>query len=98
MDPATIDYQRLAVAAIQAAGAGANASLKAVSGTPTATYGHGPGGTFSPAGLARPVINAMMLPYLGLQAMLPFRPSNEVSPLYGIVTGQTAGSGSEPST
>lgn len=68
---------------------------KAVSSTPTALYGHGPGGLFSSMALEQPVFSAMALPRTGLQARLPVRPSNTMNPLYGIYTGVTATSGSE---
>lgn len=66
------------------------------SSTPTTTYGHGPGGLFSYPGMSRPVFSAMILPRLGLQSILPVRPSNEANPLYPIFTGVTASTGSEP--
>jgi len=66
------------------------------SNIPTAHYGHGYGGIFSYPGLSKPVFNALILPKLGLQSALPVRWSNETTPLYGIFTGVTAGSGSEP--
>lgn len=75
---------------------------KAVSSTPTATYGHGqqvPGGTsglFSYPGLERPIVNAMIMPTFGLIDMLPSRTSIYDRTLYGIMTGVTASSGSEP--
>lgn len=68
---------------------------KAVSSTPTALYGHGPGGLFSSMALERPVFSAMVLPRTGVQARLPVRPSNTMNPLYGIYTGVTATTGSE---
>lgn len=65
--------------------------------TPTTTYGHGNGGLFSYPGISRPVFSAMVLPRLGLQTALPVRPSaNDQNPLYAILTGVTASSGSEP--
>lgn len=66
------------------------------SSTPSASYGHGYGGIFSYPGLSRPVFNALILPQIGLQSRLPVRWSNETTPLYGIFTGVTATSGSEP--
>jgi hypothetical protein len=68
---------------------------KAVSSTPTALYGHGPGGLFSSMALERPVFAAMALPRRGLQTRLPVRASQTMNPLYGIYTGVTATSGSE---
>ena len=66
------------------------------SSTPSAQYGHGYGGIFSYPGLSKPVFNALMLPKVGLQDRLPVRYSNESTPLYGIFTGVTATTGSEP--
>lgn len=90
----TIDYAALAAALMQQMG-GAQRT-KAVSSTPTSYYGHGPGGLFSFPGLSRPVFSAMVLPRLGLQSILPVRPSMDANPLYGIFTGVTATTGSEP--
>jgi hypothetical protein len=69
---------------------------KAVSTTPTTTYAHGPGGLLSAPGLSKDIINAMLLPHMGVQSRLPSYPSNEANPLYAILTGVTATSGSEP--
>lgn len=87
----TINYELLAQALI-----GQQTRTKAVSSTPTTTYAHGPGGLFSTPGLSRPVISAMLLPHMGLQSRLPVRPATDVNPLYGIFTGVTATTGSEP--
>ena len=95
MDP-TIDYGMLAQALLAQMAGGASVRSKAVSSTPTGTYGHGPGGLFSFPGLSRPVFSAMVLPRLGLQSRLPVRPSMDANPLYGIFTGVTATTGSEP--
>jgi hypothetical protein len=89
--PEAINYELLAQALI-----GQQTRTKAVSSTPTTTYGHGNGGLFSTPGMSRPVISAMLLPQMGLQSRLPVRPANEVNPLYGIFTGVTATTGSEP--
>ena len=67
-----------------------------VSATPGATMGHGPGGLFSSPGLSRPVFSAMILPHLGIQNMIPVRPSRDFNPLHGIMTGVTASSGANP--
>lgn len=91
MDP-QIDYQKLVTAMIAQMATG----QKAVSSTPTTTYGHGPAGLFSYPGLSRPVFSAMMLPRMGLQNVLPTRSSRDANPLYGIFTGVTATTGSEP--
>lgn len=72
-------------------------SEKAVASTPTyGSYAHGPGGLFSYPGLSRPVFSAMILPTQGLLNRLPVYPNNDLNPLYGLVTGVTAESGSEP--
>lgn len=72
-------------------------AYKAVSSTPNGIYGHGPGGTFSMPGLDRYVMNAMILPHLGLRARLPMFISNDMNPIFGILTGVTASTGSQPS-
>lgn len=67
---------------------------KAVSATPrSGGYAHGANGLFSAPGMSRDVINAMILPQLGLIKLLPFRPSTEDYAFYSILTGQTAESG-----
>jgi hypothetical protein len=96
-----LDYKQLAGAMINEFAAlggqtGAGVRRKAVSSTPTSVYGHGPNGLFSYPGLSRPLFSAMVLPHLGLQSMLPVRWSNDMNPLYGIFTGVTATTGSEP--
>jgi hypothetical protein len=65
-------------------------------GTPTAVMGHGRGGLFSHFALEKPIFSAMQLPIAGLQSLLPTRPTNTVDPLYGIMTGVTDTTGSEP--
>ena len=68
--------------------------------TPTTIYGHdgpyGQAGAFSFPGLERDVVNAMIMPRLGLLDLLTSRTANTTDPLYGIITGVTASSGSEP--
>lgn len=88
-----IDYQALASALIAQSG---GVATKAAGSSPTNAWGHGPGGLFSHPGLSQQVFNAMILPHLGLQARLPVRTSNETNPLFGIMTGVTATSGSNP--
>ena len=87
-----IDYRVLAAELL----AGIGTRTKAVSSTPTSIYGHGPGGLFSTPGLSRPLFSAMVLPRTGLQARLPSRPTTEVNPIFGIITGVTASSGDNP--
>ena len=102
MDMPAIDYQKLAGALLsQQVGSGRQ---KAVSSTPTTVYGHGVtgpqpsgvAGLFTYPGLEREITNAMVMPRLGLLDLLPSRTSIYDEPLYGIMTGVTASSGSEP--
>lgn len=72
------------------------AAYRAVSSTPTARLGHGPGGLFSYPGLEPNLVNAMVVPQTGLLNLLPSRTSNDLNPLHGIVTGVTDITGSEP--
>jgi hypothetical protein len=84
----TIDYQQLAHELVR---------MKAVSSTPRANgYASGPGGLFSAAGLSKPVFTAMTIPHMGLQSILPVRPSMEMNPLHAIITGVSAVTGSDP--
>lgn len=86
------------LARIGALAAGAGTAFKDVpASTPTAVYGHGPGGLFSMPGMEKPVFSAMILPHLGVQAMLPVRASLYDNPLYAIFTGVTETTGTEPS-
>lgn len=64
--------------------------------TPQGSYGHGPAGLFSAPGLSQPLFSTLILPQSGLQSILPAYPSRDAYPLYGIVTGVTATTGSEP--
>lgn len=86
---AEIDYKQLAEALVT--------SFKAPTGTVGNVQAHGAGGLLSPFGLNANIANAMMLPGTGLINQLPLELSNEQSPLYGILTGVTASSGSEAS-
>lgn len=52
-------------------------------------YAHGPG-LFTPV-MDPNVINAVQLPSAGLYSMLPELPTDFETPVYGIITGQTAG-------
>jgi hypothetical protein len=71
-------------------------TTKTVSSTPSYQPAHGPGGTFSAPGADPNVFNAMLMPLTGVEDMLPEYATNEVLPIYDIVTGQTAATGSEP--
>lgn len=106
MEP-TIDYQKLAMAMLaqQSMQQYGGMARKAVSSTPTGTYGHGmigniPGGSaglFSFPGLEPDIVNAMVMPKLGLLDLLPSRTTIYDEPLLGLMTGVTASTGSEPS-
>lgn len=85
--PQEIDYQKLVKELL---------AEKAAGTTPTASYGHGPGGAFSVFGLSRPVFSSLILPYMGLGGMLPAVASMDSNPIWGIMTGVTAPSGSNP--
>lgn len=93
----TIDAGALAQALIALT---QQATTKAVSSTPrnavSGGYAHGNGGLMSAPGLSREIFNAMLMPYVGLASRLPSFATNEQFPLYGILTGVTAGSGSNP--
>jgi hypothetical protein len=93
-----LDYPRLAEAVVKELMSGQKFAQgqKSVSGVPNYQPGHGPGGTFSPYGLDGQIFNAEQLPIAGLEAELPVMMTNYTTPLYGIVTGQTATSGNEP--
>lgn len=90
------DLNRLGQIVLKQIGAGDMSRTKAVSSTPTTTYGHGPGGLFSNPALERPIFSAMVLPRTGLQNLLLVRGSRFANPLYGLFTGVTATTGSEP--
>lgn len=74
----------------------AQVSLKAAPGSPSVYNAHGPGGLFSHPALEQPLYSAIITPWTGLQYMLPVRGTIKTDPLYGIITGVTATSGSEP--
>jgi len=72
------------------------AAAKDISGTPNAPNLFGPRGLFSVYGLDNVVINASLVPR-GIDALLPVTSSNELTPLYGFITGFDADVGaSEP--
>ena len=87
--PQEIDYGMLVEALL--------AKTKAAGTTPTAAYGHGPGGAFSSFGLSKPVFSSLILPYMGLGGMLPAVSSQDTNPLWGIMTGVNAATGTNPS-
>ena len=69
--------------------------FKAAGTPPNAAYMHGPTGMLSPLGLGPTLFSAMVTPK-GLSATLPVFLSNETNPVYAILTGMTASTGTEP--
>lgn len=61
----------------------------------TATPLHGDGGIWAVNGLERDVITAHVRPY-GIASQIPLLPSVDEDPRFGILTGYTADSGSQP--
>ena len=90
-----INYQELARAMVHELGSG-TVQRGLPSATPNAVMGHGRGGLFSHPALEKPIFSAMVLPIRGLQSILPVKAANTVNPLYGIFTGVTDSTGSEP--
>lgn len=66
------------------------------SSTPNANYAHGPGGLFSNPAVEQPLYSAIITPWLGLQYILPIRGTNRTDPLFEVLTGVTASTGSNP--
>lgn len=91
-----IDYRQLAHAMMAEAGTNGT-RFKAVPSTPTGIPAHGPGGLFSQLGLDSKIFSAMQLPQQGLSGILPVMPTQYTDPLFGIITGVTATTGSNPS-
>lgn len=71
---------------------------KAVSSTASPNYLHGPGSLLGLMGLPSEINNAMVMPVKGLAAVLPTMISPYEQAIKTILTGQTASSGSEPTT
>ena len=69
---------------------------RGVTGTPTVTYQHGPGGLFSQAGIEDMVINASLSPR-GIDSVLPIFPTVYTNPLYPFITGFESDGSAEPS-
>lgn len=80
---------------LMSAGANMSSREKSVSGTPSPYFVHGPTGILSMPGQVQDVFNAMIMP-VGIQGALPVRLSRDNTPVFEILTGQTAGSGTEP--
>jgi hypothetical protein len=76
------------------------AAYKASPTTPLVTPPHGPLGLFNTPGLERGIVNAMVQPLPGLLGELyrrgHVRTGVYTNPIFGILTGQTASSGTEP--
>lgn len=66
------------------------------SSTPGTFNAHGSGGLFSSPAVEQPLYSAIVTPWLGLQYLLPIRGTVKTDPLFEVVTGVTATSGSEP--
>ena len=64
-------------------------------GTSAGAQLHGPGGLLATPGLNKQIINSMILPR-GLAGAIPVRPSIDTNEIFGIMTGQLASTGSEP--
>lgn len=75
---------------------GLRASMKDAATSPLVVSPHGPDGLLSTYGLEPNIFNAMPMPLAGLEARLPVRRSQYTNPKFGILTGQTAASGTEP--
>lgn len=92
-----IDYKALSMAMLQQMKQYDLEGLKHTqpTGTPTTTYGHGATGLFSTPGVEPDVYSALPMPLRGLLAQLPWFQSRYTNPLFSIVTGQTASTGSE---
>ena len=88
-----LDYKQLAQAML---GELQGVKTKAAGTAPTAQPGHGSGGLFSHPALERPLFSAFVLPNRGLASVLPARPARTENPLFGLVTGVTDTTGSEP--
>ena len=74
---------------------GGGQHTKTVANFSTYTPLHGPGGIWGVNGLERDVVSAHVRPF-GLASRLPMIPTVYTNPLYGILTGYTATSGSQP--
>jgi hypothetical protein len=84
-------------AAAKAGGTGRVGYKHNASGTPTTTYGHGPGGLFSYPGVDPQIFSAMLGIESGLIGALPKYPSVYTNPIFETITGvQADAAGSEP--
>lgn len=88
-----INYERLAEAMLAKL---TGSRYKEVSSTPSGVMAHGRGGLFSALGLDQQLFSAMQLPQHGLASVLPVLPTVYTDPLFGIITGVTATTGSDP--
>jgi hypothetical protein len=90
----TPDAQR-GLALLESLGRGSSFQAAA---TPVGPYLHGPGGIFSAPGLEQGIVNAMVAPQNDLQSALPWFDSDSDNPVFGILTGMTASTGSDAIT
>lgn len=92
----------LSPAALQTLAAQLGATTKASDVTPAVIPPHGPYALFNTPGVDPGVVSAMVQPLYGLEGYLERRGhvmlSQDLNPLYGIFTGQTASTGEEPTT
>jgi hypothetical protein len=76
------------------------AAYKASATSPLVIPPHGPNALFNTPGLGRGIVNALIQPLPGFYGFLEARghvhTSRYVNPVFGILTGQTASTGSEP--
>lgn len=63
--------------------------IQKATGNPQGPYVHGPGGMFGVRGLSQSIISTHTQMESSLGAMIPFKPSNEMNPLFGYITGWT---------
>lgn len=66
-------------------------------GTSAGAMLHGPGGLLATPGLNKQIMNAMIMPR-GLAGRIPITASIDTNEIFGIMTGLTATTGSEPTT
>lgn len=73
-------------------------ATKAVSATASPYNLHGPNSLLGVLGLPKGIVNAMVMPRTGLMNQLPVLMSNEENKFHTILTGQTASTGSQPTS
>jgi hypothetical protein len=80
------DAQRLAAAFMDALGQYAQ-PIQKETGNPEGYYVHGPGGMFGVRGLSQSIISTHTHVLGSLGEVIPIRPSNDMNPLFGYITG-----------